>query len=67
MKQDIHVCPICGKTYEGRGALSRKDNQTYICSACGTREAMVEAGLDIELQDEIMQVISDYTESKNKK
>jgi len=27
-------------------ALSRRDNETYICSKCGAEEAMIDAGLD---------------------
>ena len=37
------ICPRCGidMTDEpGGGALSRVDNATYICSPCGTAEAM---------------------------
>ena len=33
-------CPICGKMYSERPALSRKDNQTEICPDCGMREAL---------------------------
>lgn len=45
------LCPACGENYytpygekwkEGdppMPALSRKDNKTYICNDCGTREA----------------------------
>ena len=37
------ICPRCGlKTLdpvECRNSLSRVDNQTYICPACGTAEA----------------------------
>ncbi|PLS19540.1 hypothetical protein CVD28_03740 [Bacillus sp. M6-12] len=35
-----NTCPLCGATYQGMGSLSRKDNETEICSDCGTREAM---------------------------
>ncbi len=42
-------CPRCGVNdldpVEVRNALSRPDNKTYICSACGTEEALVDAGL----------------------
>ena len=34
------VCPRCHKDYEGHPAISRKDNMTEICPACGTQEAM---------------------------
>lgn len=37
-------CPRCGRETPTRGllrqALSRKDNETYVCSSCGTDEAM---------------------------
>lgn len=36
----LHTCPICGKHFSGRGALSRKDNKTTICSMCGQEEAL---------------------------
>jgi hypothetical protein len=37
------VCPLCGATYEdGMGSLSRKDNETVICSDCGNEEALGE-------------------------
>lgn len=32
-------CPSCGRMYSGYPALSRKDNKTKICPACGTAEA----------------------------
>lgn len=34
------VCPICGEVYSGYSALSRKDNKTLICPACGQKEAV---------------------------
>ena len=44
---DSHTCPICSggvPTDEARGeypgALSRFDNDRYICSACGQAEAL---------------------------
>ena len=33
-------CPSCQNQIEGYPAISRKDNQTEICSPCGTAEAM---------------------------
>ena len=41
---DKRKCIICGKEYEGPGALSRRDNKTEICPDCGMREALVDAG-----------------------
>jgi len=36
----IRVCPSCNKTYTEVPALSRKDNKTPICPACGMKEAL---------------------------
>lgn len=36
----VRICPICGRTYEGAPAMSRRDNKTEICPACGLREAL---------------------------
>lgn len=40
------TCPRCGADAMDetltRNALSRKDNQTYVCSPCGTSEAFLE-------------------------
>lgn len=41
------VCPICGRKYKERPALSRMDNKTEICPECGLMEALAE--LDKEL------------------
>lgn len=42
-------CPRCHEdtlpTDEGRGALSRRDNKTMICSDCGMEEAFIDAGM----------------------
>jgi hypothetical protein len=47
MSEPFPVCPTCGGYIPNNytpgaypGALSRKDNQTEICSACGTAEAL---------------------------
>ena len=44
---DYPVCPSCNGYIPNNdtpgaypGALSRKDNTTYICSSCGMNEAM---------------------------
>ncbi len=39
------TCPRCDAPYSGWPALSRRDNRTEVCSACGTEEALVNAGL----------------------
>lgn len=37
----MKICPKCGELYiKGKGALSRRDNKTEICSICGAREAI---------------------------
>lgn len=36
----IRICPICGNEYTEYPAISRKDNITEICPACGTKEAL---------------------------
>ena len=42
-------CPRCHlmtlREVEVQNALSRRDNDTYICSDCGTEEAFIDAGL----------------------
>ena len=38
--KEIALCSRCHSLYEkGRGALSRRDNKTEICSRCGMLEA----------------------------
>ena len=34
------ICPICGRKYTDYPALSRRDNTTEICPACGVDEAL---------------------------
>ncbi len=58
------VCPLCGKTYTGHPALSRKDNTTLICSDCGVREALESLGVQAKEQDEILATIHRYIEDK---
>ena len=40
---EMKKCPKCGENTlhpeEVMNALSRKDNETYICNACGDQEA----------------------------
>ena len=37
---DWHECPKCHLGYEGYPAISRRDNETEICSDCGNKEAL---------------------------
>ena len=60
MKERVNhraVCPRCGATYNGRPAISRRDNTTAICPDCGTREALSALGVDIEEQEQIILAI----------
>ena len=43
-KESSVECPRCNLMYEGYSALSRRDNQTDICSSCGQEEALIDAG-----------------------
>lgn len=45
MKEKMRICPVCGREYNDRPALSRRDNQTEICPECGQREALVSIGV----------------------
>ena len=38
--EKTRICPICGREYTDYPALSRRDNITEICSACGVDEAL---------------------------
>jgi DNA-directed RNA polymerase subunit RPC12/RpoP len=53
----IRICPRCGKSYQEAPALSRADNETYICPDCGTREALESMGVDEEEQMQILETI----------
>lgn len=49
------ICPICGNGYNGHPALSRIDNQTFICPECGQRQALESIGVvDVEEQNRII-------------
>ena len=54
---ETRVCPICGKTYTERPALSREDNETLICSDCATRQALSSIGVDEKEQEQILETI----------
>lgn len=41
----MKICPRCGSPIYGEPAISRIDNETEICSECGTHEA-IESYLD---------------------
>ena len=40
-RTELPKCPCCASSIpKGTAALSRRDNQTHICAACGLREAL---------------------------
>ena len=48
-KKEGVTCPRCFgemRKVQVQNALSRRDNKTYICSACGTQEALIDAGYE---------------------
>lgn len=51
------VCPLCGQEYTGHPAISRTDNETPICSDCGTRQALASIGVSLEEQAKILETI----------
>lgn len=51
------VCPLCGKAYRERPAISRTDNETRICPDCGTREALSALGVGADEQSRILATI----------
>ena len=55
--REIRVCPLCGQTYGEAPALSRTDNETLICSDCGTRQALESIGVSAEEQEKILAII----------
>ena len=54
------TCPLCGKVYRERPALSREDNATRICPDCGTRQALSAMGVDADEQERILATIHRY-------
>ena len=60
--REIRVCPKCGRSYIGHPAISREDNKTLICPACGTREALESLGVSPEEQEKIIKIIRENTQ-----
>ena len=44
MEGKIIRCPMCDNRFEGYPAVSRRDNETEICSDCGQWEAIESFG-----------------------
>ena len=40
MSREYIICPRCKREFNEYPALSRRDNKTEICPACGQKEAM---------------------------
>lgn len=60
MKEQIKeskICPICGNEYNGYPALSRADNEIYICTDCGLRQALQSLEISQEEQEKIIEII----------
>ena len=59
MKNEIQFrkCPKCGMLFSERGAVSRVDDVTIICSDCGTREVLESIGVDEKEQEKIIDTI----------
>lgn len=60
-RQRTAVCPLCGNMYTGHPAISRMDNETPICSDCGTRQALQSIGVGAEEQERIIETIHQHT------
>ncbi len=54
------ICPKCGQQFHGVPALSREDNETMICSDCGTREALASIGVSAVEREKILEIIHRY-------
>lgn len=55
--RESRVCPRCGAEYTDLPALSRVDNETFICPDCGTREALESIGIKADEQEKIIATI----------
>lgn len=51
------MCPLCGGLYGEPPALSRTDNETFICPDCGTRQALESIGVSAEEREKIIDII----------
>lgn len=59
---NMRTCPKCGIEYTGHHAISREDNITEICPACGVREAMQYMGVPSEDAEEVVELVKKYGE-----
>lgn len=67
MKSDnishLRICPLCGQAYTGYPAISRTDNETQICSDCGSRQALEALGISEAEREKIISIINRATRS----
>lgn len=53
----VRMCPLCGRLYSEPSALSRTDNETFICPDCGTRQALESIGVEAAEREQIIAII----------
>ena len=70
MKSDnisqIRICPLCGEAYAGYPAISRTDNETPICSDCGSRQALEALGISEAEREKIISIINRATRGRRR-
>ena len=58
-----NLCPRCGVATmhpeKAMNALSRRDNETYICSPCGTAEGMEDAIEQVGTHSAFLQILQE--------
>lgn len=59
----LRICPLCGEPYTGYPAISRTDNETQICSDCGSRQALEALGISEAEREKIISIINRATRS----
>ena len=57
----LRICPLCGKAYTGYPAISRGDNETWICADCGSRQALEALGISEAEREKIISIINRAT------
>ena len=60
MKEEIKRCPLCGRDYRGRPAVSRTDGRTEICQLCGTKQSLEALGISREESEQIIAIVAKY-------
>ena len=60
----IRICPLCGEAYSGYPAISRVDNETWICADCGSRQALEALGISEAEREKIISIINRATRGR---